>query len=121
MPHGSDRWPRTLPAPGGGTAQRVAGATDADGEYELPGGARGRATGRLFVRFADVTAKEGARRAIDAAGLRVVDEPPYAPTGFWLGPGFRGAAAAAAAADAIATLPGVVALEAEIVRPRAKK
>lgn len=125
-----DDAPLEIPAPGGGVARRCADPKASAGrsfrsapelEYELPGGARGTATGRIFLRFTKSVRAADRQAELAAIGYRVVDLPTYAPEAAWLTSVSGDAVAALRLCPRLAALHDVAHLEAELLRPRASR
>jgi hypothetical protein len=78
-------------------------------------------TGRVFVRFADGTRAEERRGDLEALGFTVERVLSYAPNAVWVTPTRGGPARALEQFEAIASLPGVVHAEPQLLLERARK
>jgi hypothetical protein len=126
-------WPAEIPAPGGGLARLIddpdastrrrlpSDAPPSAPAYRLAGGAVGVATGRLFVVFDSTGAAASDVATLEGLRLKLVERPAYAPrAAFVADVDGDGAACLRRAAD-LRRSPGVVSVEAELLRPRVSR
>jgi hypothetical protein len=78
-------------------------------------------TGRVLLRFADTEIAADHRRDVEAAGCAIVESLAYAPHAVWIAAANGAVADALRAVDALAAIPGAVAVEPQMLRKRVKR
>ncbi|MFZ5556272.1 MAG: hypothetical protein ACOZDY_06045 [Pseudomonadota bacterium] len=78
-------------------------------------------TGRVLLRFPDHERAADHRRDVEAAGCVIVEALAYAPQAAWVAAASGTVADALRALDALAAIPGVVAIEPQMLQRRARR
>jgi hypothetical protein len=86
-----------------------------------PGAGSAVPTGRVFVRFADNDRAEAHADALEAAGYRIVEVPPYAPQAAWVEGARGGIASSLAGTRRLEAVGGVVNVEPEMLRESGRR
>jgi hypothetical protein len=99
------------------------GNVEIESDGAVTAGAPPVATGRVFVRFADGMVAAEAADKLRAAGYEIERALDWAPNAIWVRPdeGPSGRKGRPADPRALEKIPGVVKVEPELLRPRAKK